>query len=566
MEKNWEILPSVDKDKVDALSKAINVNTTIAGILVQRNVSNFDEARQFFRPELDHLHDPFLMLNMEKAVERLDSAINNSEKILIYGDYDVDGTTSVALVYQFLSKFTGKLIYYIPDRYNEGYGISQKGVRWAAQEGVNLLISLDCGIRANEQIDLANSLGISVIVCDHHLAGEELPKAEAILNPNQPQCDYPFKGLSGCGVGFKFMQAFCVKKGLKQDQLNEYLELVAISIAADIVPMVDENRTLAYFGLKQVNTNPSLGIKALLQSGKLRHPIDISNVVFGIAPRINASGRIKHAHLGLRLLICKDEKEAYNLAQELEQQNGLRKNIDHNITEQALNLIKENNQQAKSTVLYQEDWHKGVIGIVASRCIEQYYRPTILLTKENDLATGSARSIPGFNVHEALIACSEYLLKFGGHKYAAGLTLPIDKIVPFQQAFEQIVSQTIDEKLLTPQLVIDSKIRLSQVNFKFLELIKQMAPFGPGNKQPVFCSDEVMLMGHPKIYKEQHIKLRVKHFNDQTAFDAIGFGLAEQFTKNYHNGCLFSIAYVIKENHYLGMNSLQLQLRDIKFG
>src|SRR5690606_15941804 len=437
MEYRWKINEKADRRAVEILSKEINVNPTLANILVNRGINDFQEAKDFFRPNLDKLYDPFLMKDMDKAVERLSLAMDRGEKILIYGDYDVDGTTAVALFYGFLKSFYDQVDFYIPDRYKEGYGVSDKGILFAAENGFKLIISLDCGIKALGKIELANSLGVNFIICDHHTPGDEIPKAVAVLDPKRKDCDYPYKELSGCGVGFKLVQAYAIRHGLETINLYEYLDLVAVSIAADIVPITGENRILAYYGLERINNNPRPGLKALMQNGKIEKEIEIGDIVFKIGPRINGSGRVAHAKASVQLLISKDINDAIQRALLVEDVNASRKNFDENITKEALRMIsvQETEGTLKSTVLFKQDWHKGVIGIVASRCIEQYYRPTIILTESNNKATGSARSVVDFDIYEAISECSDLLEQFGGHKYAAGLTLAVDNVPAFQKRF-----------------------------------------------------------------------------------------------------------------------------------
>lgn len=442
MNRRWIFNDIPDEEVIASLAQEINVNPIIAKILIQRGITNFDQAKTFFRPSLDQLHDPFLMRDMEKALMRIKKAMDQEEKIVIYGDYDVDGTTSVALVYGFLRNFYDNISFYIPDRYKEGYGISQIGIDWAVENDISLLISLDCGIKAVEMTDYANERDLDLIICDHHLPGEILPKAHALLDPKMEDCPYPYKELSGCGVGFKLIQAFCIKFGYDPDLLFDYIDLVAVSIAADIVPITGENRVLAYFGLKKLNENPMLGLEALIKLAGIRNQINISSIVFGIGPRINASGRIDHAKGSVDLLLADNYKTIEALAESIDVKNLARRNFDSTITSEAIEMIglAEDSDDLKSTVLFKEDWHKGVIGIVASRCIEKYYRPTIILTESNGKATGSARSVEGFDIYAAISECSELLEQFGGHMYAAGLTMDIDKVDAFKKKFEQIVS------------------------------------------------------------------------------------------------------------------------------
>lgn len=565
MDFRWKIKQRADSEAVDALSQEINVNPTLANMLVNRGVTDFQKAKNFFRPDLDKLHDPFLMQDMDKAVDRLMLAIAQGQKVLVYGDYDVDGTTSVALFYGFLKEFYDHVGFYIPDRYKEGYGISEKGVRFAAEKGYSLVVSLDCGIKAIDKVDLANSLGIDFIVCDHHTPGSELPQAVAILDPKRVDCLYPYKELSGCGVGFKLIQAFSIKTEMNPARLYAYLDLVAVSIASDIVPITGENRVLAFFGLDRINNNPRPGLKALILKGKLEKEIDITDIVFKIGPRINASGRIEHAKASVELLISKDLEGAVRRAELVEDVNAARKNFDENITKEALQMIalRESEGVFRSTVLFKEDWHKGVIGIVASRCIERYYRPTIILTESNNKATGSARSVFDFDIYEAIQECSELLDQFGGHKYAAGLTMSVDNVPAFQTKFEEVVSQRILDTHLKPTLEIDDELLLDQINYKFYNILKQMAPFGPGNPEPIFCVNQVYAE-NVKILKEKHLRFEIVQDGQQTRPICIGFGFGDYF--DFLNSKMrFNMAFEIRENTFRNTSSLQLYVKDIKF-
>ncbi len=565
MTRRWVFNDTPDENVVANLSAEINVNPIIAKILIQRNITDFDQAKTYFRPTLDQLHDPFLMRDMEKALKRIKTAMDQKEKILIYGDYDVDGTTSVALVYGFLRNFYDHIDFYIPDRSKEGYGISQIGIDWAVENNFSLLISLDCGIKAVEMTDYANKKDLDLIICDHHLPGKTLPKAHALLDPKMEDCPYPFKELSGCGVGFKLIQAFCEKFGYDPDLLSDYIDLVAVSIAADIVPITGENRVLAYYGLKKLNENPMPGLKALIKLAGIRNQINISSIVFGIGPRINASGRMDHAKTAVELLLADNDKVIEALAASIDIKNLERRNFDAAITAEAIEMIgEEKGEDLKSTVLYKHDWHKGVIGIVASRCIEKYYRPTIILTESNGKATGSARSVNGFDIYEAISKCSELLEQFGGHMYAAGLTMSIDKVEAFKEKFEQVVSEKISDDQLIPLIAIDSEIDLKDINFKFFDVLEQMAPFGPGNMQPMFVSNQLHVSGRPIILKNQHLKFYVKQYDEDVAMEAIGFGHAEYFDL-VASGMRFSLAYYIEENNYLGNKTLQLRVKDIRF-
>jgi single-stranded-DNA-specific exonuclease len=565
MEKRWVYKPAPDLETVKSLAEAINISGTLATILVQRGQKDFEAAKAFFRPSLSELHNPFLMKDMEEAVARLDKAIQNNEKILIYGDYDVDGTTSVALFYGFLRTKYANIDFYIPDRYTEGYGVSTQGIEFARENNFSLVVTLDCGIKSVERVELANSYNIDFIICDHHKPGDDLPEAIAVLDPKRKDCAYPFKELSGCGVGFKLLQAWCIKNAMKVDELYCYLDLLAISIASDIVPITGENRILTYYGLKKINSDPRPGVKALIEVAGFKKDLDVTNVVFGLGPRINAAGRIAHAKTAVHLLISETLEEAEDYAKRINEKNLIRRDFDSTITQEALETIERDllMRDAKSTVLFKNDWHKGVIGIVASRCIEKYYRPTIILTESNNFATGSARSVMGFDVYEAIAKCSDLLEHFGGHMYAAGLTLKLDNVQAFREKFEEAVSSVITEDQLSPQIEVDLKLKLSQINDKFYKILDQMSPFGPGNMQPVFVSENVVDDGRSKVLKEQHLKLSIKQ-DDSGPVNAIAFGMAEYY-KRISSKEPFHICYNIAENEYNGIKTLQLIIKDIKF-
>lgn len=567
MNKRWVFKDLPPQHKVVDLSGQINVNHTISTLLVQRGIENFESAKAFFRPQLSQLHDPFLMKDMDKAVSRIDKAIANQEKILIYGDYDVDGTTAVSLVYGFLSKFYPNINYYLPDRYAEGYGLSKQGIEWADENGVSLIITLDCGIKASDKIALANSKNIDVIVCDHHLPPEVLPNACAILDPKRVDCEYPYKELSGCGVGFKLMQAYCIQNKIDQALLFEFIDLVAVSIAADIVSLTGENRVLAHFGLIKLNTDPIPGIRALLKVSGVNHDLTISGIVFTIGPRINAAGRIEHAKAAVDLLTCTDPEQAQEMASAININNNDRRDVDGNITQEALQMIEGDEVlcMARTTVLYKEDWHKGVIGIVASRCIEKYYRPTIILTESNGKATGSARSIEGFDLYEAIASCADLLEQFGGHTHAAGLTMDIANIDAFKTRFEEIAKKSIPEKISSPPLELDMKINLDSINDKFFGLLHQMEPFGPDNMQPIFYAENLHVMNNwADVLKEQHLKFKVKQEGGTQIFDAIAFGMKD-FHEPLCSGQAFMMAFHVDENNFNGRRSLQLRVKDISF-
>lgn len=560
----WTLKPKPEVSKVEEFSKALQVDDIVATLLLQRGIETFEDAKTFFRPSFDELHDPFLMKDMDIAVNRIEKAIEQGENIMVYGDYDVDGTTSVALMSSYLKTRVDSVATYIPDRYDEGYGISYKGIDFAHDNDFSLIIALDCGVKAIDKVKYANEKGIDFIICDHHRPGDKLPAAVAVLDPKRDDCEYPFKELCGCGVGFKLITALASKQGETAEDLTEYLDLVATAIGADIVPIVDENRALAYFGLQVINTNPRPGMKAIIAEVK-KDILTITDVVFIIAPRINAAGRMKHGNHAVTLLTETDFNLAASYAVDIDQFNTDRRETDKRITEEALIQIeKHKEQEGFTTVVYDENWHKGVIGIVASRLIETYYRPTLVFTKSGDKLAASARSVSGFDVYNALEACSEYIEQFGGHKYAAGLTLLPENYGAFKAKFESVVKDTIDPKLLTPELKIDLEIDLGQIDDKLMRIIKQFAPFGPGNLSPTFMTQGIKDTGWGKCVGEddKHIRLTAtQSFNDKIV--CIGFGLGDKIDiiKNKKS---FSAAYSIDENHWNGNVSLQLKLKDIK--
>lgn len=565
-EFRWVEKKKPDEHVLNSLCKAINVSRPVGTILVQRGINDYVEAKHFFRPKLNMLHDPFLMKDMDKAVTRMIQAFDNNEKILVYGDYDVDGTTSVAMFFGAINAFHAKSNFYIPDRYKEGYGISKAGIDWASDHGYSLIVALDCGIKSVGLIAYAKGLGIDFIICDHHTPGNNVPEAIAVLDPKQPDCEYPYKELPGCGIGFKLLQALADNYLKANIDPLQYIDLVAVSIASDIVPIDGENRILAFYGLKKLKEAPSPGLKALIKLAGIKDDITISGVVFGIAPRINASGRITHAKTAVNMLLAETEEEAYHYGDELNLKNRKRKDFDATITAEAIKMIEANElmETSKTTVLFKDNWHKGVIGIVASRCIEQYYRPTIILTESNAKATGSARSVPGFDVYEAISACSELLEQFGGHKYAAGLTLDLDKVADFQTMFEKVVASTISEELLIPQIEIDTVLGLDKITPNFFKVIQQIGPFGPGNLKPVFTSADAFSVSAPKVIKSKHLKFTVGQKGNKRKFEAIGFNLAK-YKDKLKNGQLFKMAYTIEENNYKGLRSIQLNVKDLKF-
>ena len=559
----WTLKPKPDLERVKELQKSLQVDEAIASLLVQRGINTYEDAKYFFRPSLEDLHDPFLMKDMDKAVQRVELAIANNENILVYGDYDVDGTTAVSLVSSYLlSKYTN-VATYIPDRYDEGYGISIKGIDFANDNDFSLIIALDCGIKAIDKVRYASERGIDFIICDHHRPGDNIPEAVAVLDPKRNDCEYPFKELCGCGVGFKLIHALASEEGKTTEDLVEYLDLVATAIGADIVPITGENRVLAYFGLQVINEAPRAGFKAIIDQVK-KDTLTVTDVVFIIAPRINAAGRMKHGQYAVNLLTESNLEKATQLAEEIEAFNTDRRDADKRITEEALQQIEEQKEQENfTTVVYNESWHKGVIGIVASRLIETYYRPTLVFTKSGEKLAASARSVKGFDVYNALESCSEHIEQFGGHKYAAGLTLKEENYEAFKLAFESIVSSTIENHMLTPEVTIDTQITLDQITPKFYRILSQFAPFGPGNMTPVFMTSSLKDTGYGKCVGEDDKHLRVTVTQNKTKFVGIGFGLGDKIDV-ISNRKSFKAAYSIDENHWNGEISLQLKLRDIK--
>ena len=588
MDTKWILNQSVDKQQVADIVKVLNIDENLATLLVQRGITNYEEAKIFFRPSLSQLHDPFLMKDMDKAVERVMRAINDGEKVLIYGDYDVDGTTAVAVVYTYLKPFfkKKKIEFYIPDRYEEGYGISIKGIDYAADNGFKLVIALDCGIKAVERIEYANERGVDFIICDHHRAGDIIPNAVAVLDAKRPDCYYPYDELSGCGVGFKLVTALSMKGLGTIEEVYELLDLLAVSIAADIVPITGENRVLAYFGLKQLNKKPRPGIEAILQHANiyrrdedqleedenvLTRELTISDLVFLIGPRINAAGRIAKASDSVRLLLADKKEHAEKLAASINDLNDERREFDNRITEEALDMIDADDvlRDAKSTVVFNERWHRGVIGIVASRLTDYYYRPTIVLTRANGLVTGSARSIKNFDIYDAIDNCSDLLEHFGGHKYAAGLSMKPENLPEFRRRFEAYVSEHLVDEDFVPELEVDLKIKFSDITPKFMRILNQFAPFGPGNMAPVFWTDNVIDAGGSRpVGGHKHLKLTVSQVGDAeqgvAPFSGIAFQKGDLFNR-IHSGEPFSICYHLEYNTWQGKTNLQLNVKDIKF-
>ena len=582
MEKRWVLKQLGNNESIAQLAKELNVSFPIANLLYQRGITTFKDARAFFRPELSHLHDPFLMKDMDKAIDRIEKAFENNEKILIYGDYDVDGTSAVALVYSFLKNYYPNIDFYIPDRYIEGYGISFKGIDYAYENNIKLVIALDCGIKAVEKIDYANEKGIDFIICDHHRPGSEIPKAAAVLDPKRPDCSYPYKELSGCGIGYKLIQAFAKKRKIDKKDLYKYLDLVTVSIASDIVPITGENRVLAFYGLKLINANPRPGIEAVLQSSGIKRlkpsdtnadslifsrQLNINDLVFLIGPRINAAGRIESGRNSVQLLIADNLKNALEIGVQIDSYNTERRTLDTQTTIDAIEMIRSSKKllESKSTIVYHPDWHKGVIGIVASRLTEVYYRPTIVFTNSNGLICGSARSVKDFDIYDAIDACSDLLEHFGGHKYAAGLTIKPENLDAFRKRFEEIVCSTITEDMQVPEVEIDEDLMLDNITPNFYQEIKRFGPFGPGNMAPIFRTNNV-LGGAQLVGKndKKHLKLSITYRNQHISpVNAIAFQLGDFF--NYiREGNSFDICYHIEENDWNGHTTMQLNIKDIK--
>lgn len=562
MNKRWNILQPNHED-VNALYNTLKINPEICKILVQRGIRTFENAKDFFRPQINQLHSPWLMKDMDKAVERVSRAFRNQERILVFGDYDVDGTTSVALMYRFLKTQYENVDFYIPHRYREGYGVSKAGIDFAKENGFSLIVALDCGIKSVDLVGYANTLAIDFVICDHHLPDEVIPDAIAILNPKQKDCPYPYKELCGCGVGYKLVAALCEKLGLPDTFPHQYLDLVATAIAADIVPITGENRILAFYGLQRVNEAPNPGIRALAFLSGTRLPMHIQNLVFMIAPRVNAAGRMDDARKAVQLFVAPSYEEALTYAELLHNDNSERKEADASITGEALEIIAANAAWStrKSTVVYQPHWHKGVVGIVASRLIEHHYRPTVVLTENGNYATGSARSVPGFNLYEAIHACRELLVNYGGHFAAAGLTLNKDHIELFREKFEQVVAASISEALLVPEILVDAEISFADITPAFYNILRQMEPFGPGNMTPVFIARNVTDTGFSRIVKEQHLRFAVQQQGLQLT--GIGFNMASKFSI-VSGGRPFDLVFKIDENEWQGRKSLQMRVEDIR--
>ncbi|MFH1936928.1 MAG: single-stranded-DNA-specific exonuclease RecJ [Bacteroidota bacterium] len=580
MKKRWIIKEHGDESIVGQLSRELSIDQHLANLLVQRGIHTFDQAKAFFRPHLEGLHDPFLMKDMDKAINRIEEALQKREKILVYGDYDVDGTSAVALVYLFLRKLTDQIDFYIPDRYNEGYGISPKGIAYAADEGFSLVIALDCGIKAIEMVKEAKANGVDFIICDHHRPGAEIPDAVAVLDPKRPDCPYPYKELSGCGIGFKLIQAYAQKNDIPFEELKEYLDLVVVSIASDIVDITGENRILAYYGLKLVNIRPRPGIEAVLkyanilkkeeEDGNLffNRELTITDLVFLVGPRINAAGRIESGRNSVELLIADNFKLAREIGKQIDSYNTERKTLDALATQQAVEMINSNEKlkQARSTVIFNPDWHKGVIGIVASRLTEIFYRPTIVFTQAGEFVTGSARSVKDFDIYEAVDSCSDLLEHFGGHKFAAGLSLKPENLEAFQIRFEEIVTERLQVVELVPEIEIDAELPLFSIHSRFFNILKQFAPFGPGNLAPLFLTKGVVNAGGTRIVGKNHLKLCVVHPEVHGGpFSGIAFQQGNHMG-HIDKGIPFDLCYHIEENEWNGTVTLQLNVKDIKYG
>ncbi len=569
MKKRWNYKEAGNPSTIEHLMNSLGIDRVLATLLVQRGIQTYEEAKMFFRPRLEDLYDPFLMKDMGEAVARIDKAITADEKILVYGDYDVDGTTAVALVYSFLQKRYPNIGNYIPDRYSEGYGISYAGIDFAAENGYKLIIALDCGIKAVEKIEYAKSKGIDFIICDHHLPAEKIPDAVAALDPKRIDCEYPFKELSGCGVGFKLLQGYCLYKKIPLDELYPYLDLVAVSIASDIVPVVDENRILTFFGLQQLNESPRKGLKAIIKLAGIENQIiAIDDIVFRIGPRINAAGRMESGKSAVDLLCAKNDSMAYEMGSVVNSCNNDRKHIDRSITHEALHMIATDPalQNKRTTVLFNPQWHKGVVGIVASRLIETYFRPTVILTESNGFATGSARSVPGFDLYQAVESCADLLENFGGHMYAAGLTMKVENVPVFIERFENYVNEHIDPEMLVPQIDIDARLDFNNISDKFFRILKQFQPFGPGNMSPVFVTENVYDTGDSRLVgiEKEHLKLSLIQEDNPKVFPGIAFQMAEHY-KGIQKGAPFGVCYSITENVFRGAKSLQLRVKDIQY-
>ncbi len=567
-ECKWILKEPADPGKVDQLSAELGIDRVLAELLVKRGVETFEQARSFFRPSLDHLHDPFLMKDMDVAVQRLHEAIVSGQKILVYGDYDVDGTTAVALVYSFIQRFTSQVDFYIPDRYDEGYGLSLKGLDWASQNGFKLVITLDCGIKAIEKVEYARARGIDVIVCDHHLPEDTLPAAVAVLDPKREDCHYPFDDLSGCGVGFKLVQAYSKKYGEPFESLIPLLDLLVVSISSDLVSMVGENRVLAHYGLKQLNENPRKGLLAMINLSKLEPGhLTIDDIVFKIGPRLNAAGRMDTGRLSVELLTAADTASAMRIGEQINENNNERKSIDREITQEALEMVQSGNcvVDNNAIVVYNPSWNKGVVGIVASRLVEAFYKPTVVLTKSNGFVTGSARSVAGFDLYACIEQCSDLLENFGGHVYAAGLTMKEENVQEFARRVDGFVNVKITREMLIPVVELDSRLDFAQITPKFLRLLKQFQPFGPGNGNPVFLTENVYDDGNGRKVGAGGVHMKLDLIQESQPYRqiaAIAFNMADYFDY-IKSGNPFDVCYSIVENYYRGNSTIQLRVKDL---
>ena len=568
-EREWRLRDSGDPENVAQLSAELGIDPVLASLLVTRGVHTFEEARSFFRPSLSALHDPFLMKDMDLAVARLEKAVASQEKILVYGDYDVDGTTAVALVYSFIRRLTSSVDFYIPDRYDEGYGVSKKGIDWASDNGFTLIITLDCGIKAIDKVKYAEDKGIDLIICDHHLPEEEIPAAAAVLDPKREDCTYPFDDLSGCGVGFKLVQAYSQKNGLPFESLLPLLDLLVVSIASDLVTVVGENRVLAHFGLKRLNEEPRIGLKAMINLANLEHGhVTIDDIVFKIGPRINAAGRMESGRLAVELLTAETEEAAVTIGSQINDNNNERKSIDREITKAALDMVQDGTccSSENAVIVYGPDWNKGVVGIVASRLVEAYYKPAFVLTKSNGFVTGSARSVRGFDLYEAISSCADLLENYGGHIYAAGLTLREENLPEFVRRIDKYVGEHISDEMATPIVDVDSEINFSQITPKFFRILKQFQPFGPGNSAPVFLTKNVYDDGNGRKVGPggQHLKLElIQESQPYHQISAIAFNMASLF-EHIRNGNPIDICYSVVENYYRGNSTIQLRIKDMR--
>ncbi|MBR5384904.1 MAG: single-stranded-DNA-specific exonuclease RecJ [Bacteroidales bacterium] len=569
MERKWIIKEQADQEKADRLAAEVGIDKVLADLLVRRGVETFAEARSFFRPQLSDLHDPFLMKDMDLAVKRLHEAVSSGEKILVYGDYDVDGTTAVSLMYSFIKRFTEQVDFYIPDRYDEGYGVSYKGIDWASDNGFTLLITLDCGIKAIDKVDYARTKGIDVIICDHHLPEDELPKATAVLDPKREDCHYPFDDLSGCGVGFKLVQAYSSKYGVAPDTLEPLLDLLVVSISSDLVSMVGENRVLAHYGLKRLNENPRKGLLAMINLAKLEPShVSIDDIVFKIGPRINAAGRMESGRLAVELLTAEDDATAATIGAKINDNNNDRKNIDREITQSALEMVMSGRalSSRNATIVYDPTWNKGVVGIVASRLVEAFYKPTVVLTKSNGFVTGSARSVQGFDLYEAIESCADLLENFGGHVYAAGLTMKEEHLAEFCERMDKFIASRITPEMLTPMIEIDAKLDFSQISPKFFRILKQFQPFGPGNANPVFMTEDVYDAGNGRKVGAGGVHMKLDLMQESQPYrqiPAIAFNMSD-FYDHIKAGNPIDICYSVVENFYRGNSNLQLRIKDMK--